>query len=265
MISDASSCLETILGDLDALRRDLESTRPAQADRVTSILNACAQIESDPEGLSSPHAQGLLSFGKEFFTRWELNLEGFYSEESETSLKCAEGHEQEIRSRYVEFYRSLVNAELSLCPSKPNTRVCHVGCGPLPVSLFLWHKRSGCFITGIDCDSNASLAASAGFLRKVERDPASYDRDKVSFLCADGGDISYEAFDVVLLSSSVRGKACIFNRIVATSPSHVRIVERTPRLFWRHLADWEAADLRGLQVRGTVHVDLIESRILSRE
>jgi hypothetical protein len=265
MISDASGCLEKILVDLDKLRCGVESDRSVQAESVIRILNACAQIEGDPEGLASPHAQDLLSFGKEFFTQWELRLEGLYGENSNTSSRHTESDEQVIRSRYVDFYRSLVGAELSLCPLNPSTRVCHIGCGPLPVSLFLWHKRSGCFITGVDCDANASLGARAAFVHKVEQDPTSYDSDKVCFLSADGGDISYGVFDVVLLSSSVRGKARIFDQILATSPANVRIIERTPRLFWKHLAYWETAEIRDLLVRGTVQVDLIESRILVRE
>lgn len=256
--------LEAVLNRLRMLRDCGASCLPEKARLATEIIDACSgfDVDSSASALQDDHVVELLGFGRKFFTQWEVYLENLYNP-SNGGLDRSNADTLDMRERYVEFYRSLVKAEMSLCRPAKDTRVCHVGCGALPVSLLMWHKYSGCTIMGVDFDVCALERARLAFADRAKADGVGYDSARVTFELAEGESLSYDSIDVVLLSTSVRGKAGVLERIVRTGAENIVVIERLPRLFWRHLTSWEEYRSESLAIRDVVKIGVVESRRLT--
>lgn len=168
----------------------------------------------------------------------------------------------EVREAYLNYYGSLVRAEIEQSLANESTRVCHVGCGAMPFSTLVWHRQLGCRIVGIDREGAAVSAAQQVFQSRVSAEPAAYRAERVSFVHGSGESISYDAFDVVLLSSSVIPKSAVLKRIAATAPGHVRVVERAPVGFWRQLCAWDDCDCEPFEILSSRGVGVLELRTL---
>lgn len=254
--------------ELDALLEKLSQLRGTRnfrdrariAAEVVEASGNCDWSSYARTGMNGEHVEELLAYGRRFFTQWEQDLESRYSAGSGSG-----GDAEKVRERFVGFYRMLVAAELKLCRPGPETRVCHVGCGAMPASALMWHKYSGCSVVGIDCDAKAVEQAKGAFAAKLAEDPASFDPKKIGFLHADGGAMSYRDFDVVLLSSSVRGKDEVFKRIAETGPKTLTVIERVPAKFWTRMASWESHQSESFELVESIRHGVLEIRKLARK
>jgi hypothetical protein len=229
--------LESVLGKLAALRQNAPANDFLSNLRATGeIVEACRSNTLASAWKSGrPESEELVAFGRDFFARWEVALEDICST-PEGELSTAQ---RIARQKLMDSYCRVVDVELTLCRPGPSTRVCHIGCGPMPMTLFMWHYWTGCRIVGIDIVKEAVEKASLAFVQRLVAEPKCYDAARVSFREADGAAMSYEDFDVVALSSTVRGKGAILDRIAATAPKGVVVIERVPQGFWKQLASWE--------------------------
>jgi len=258
--------IDALLGKLSQLRGTWDFRDKARiAAEIVEASGKCDWSSYGRTGKNREQVEELLAFGRTFFTEWEVALERRYAAGPGGAEAGAGGEGEKTREGFVDFYKLLVGAELKLCHPGPGTRVCHVGCGAMPASVMMWHKYSGCAVVGIDCDAQSVEQAKGAFAGRLAQDPGSFDPKKVGFLHADGGVMSYADFDVILLSSSVRGKDEVFKRIVETAPKTVTVIERVPSKFWTRMASWESHQSVSFELKESVRLGVLELRKLVRK
>lgn len=235
--------ITTFITNLETLSRNGEKLSMIDKSRIASeITDFCDHFDmgSNPafiEFLSQDYVRGLLASARDFMTDWEVYLEQWYGT---GHLGCQGDPVDDRRDYYVGRYRKLVPAEMALCSMNPQIRVCHVGCGAMPLSVLMWHRYSGAVVIGIDRDRQCIERAQQVIEDKLKSDRTGiYNRDKITATYADGSDFSYEPFDIVVLSSSIQSKASVLERIASTGRRNLRLLERVPRGLWRYLIYWE--------------------------
>ena len=166
-----------------------------------------------------------------------------------------------LRKEYITLYRRLVGSEINLCNVNATTRVCHIGCGPMPLTMMMWHKYTGCFITGIDIDANAVATARQVIEARSLQDAGAYSLDKIKLAVCDGKMFDYAGYDIVLLSSTVQPKAAVCDRIMATAAPDTMVIERVPFGVWRHFR-FDLGDISGdyLDLKEKVRTAYLELR-----
>lgn len=239
--------LNNITQELETIRRQRKQMTANQIhDHAKKIrLNCEEMVSMHPaviERLLNQKTVRSLKYGKSFFRYWELSLEkelGYGVGDSQAIGGLTAAKKVELRDEYVDLYRRLVNAENSLCKPDRGTKVCHVGCGPMPLTLLMWSKYTGCSITGLDISASAIAAAQDVLRERITLDSTSYDLSRIELKVVAGEEFDYSEFDVILISSTVSPKESVRAKIAATASSTVIIVERVPCGIWRYLVDFD--------------------------
>ena len=100
-----------------------------------------------------------------------------------------------------------------------NDRVCFVGNGTLPISVIKYAQLGMTSVTGVDTDSEAINIA-----RRIVNNNSI---KNVSFNHADGSDLDFTQYDVVVLAAMVDGKEEIVEKI--RQQTDVPILVRVPK------------------------------------
>ncbi|TVR61224.1 MAG: hypothetical protein EA426_03715 [Spirochaetaceae bacterium] len=118
------------------------------------------------------------------------------------------------------FYREMVELEIRTARLTADSRVLVLGSGPLPITACELARR-GCRVTAVDKDPAAVSASRRLFARRRVR-------SAVSYLVADGLELSYAGYDAVFVALHVEPKTAILRRILETANPGTRIVYRNP-------------------------------------
>ncbi|WP_146747931.1 MULTISPECIES: hypothetical protein [unclassified Photorhabdus] len=135
----------------------------------------------------------------------------------------------ESKNTFVELYRSLYFAERKLLEHDPR-HICHVGCGPMPVSVLMWMKYTNAQITAIDFDGDAIDSARGVFEHWHHQKGIPADRAK--FVTTLGENFDYSGIDLIVISASVLNKENIYSAILNTATETVNVIERTPNFLY---------------------------------
>jgi hypothetical protein len=230
-------------------------------ERIRQCCLRLQDLDCSMEGLFDGRAVRLLACARDFLADWELAFEEQYA--ATIAASSPPGAPDSVRQAYVDFYRSLTTVEVGAAKADSRTRVCHVGCGPMPLSVLMWHRYSGCRVLGIDRSRRAVETARRVLTHKVRTGPQGGLPPEIRVECLAGEMFDYARFDVVLLSSSVRPKREVLERIASTASAGVTVLERAPRGLWRALCQWEEAPCPSFDVHVVANVGTIEVRRLA--
>lgn len=125
-----------------------------------------------------------------------------------------------------------------------------VGAGPLPLSAIDLHKQTGKKCVCVELDA-AAAQNGQGMIDRLGLG------DAITYVTADGRDVDYGQFSLIMVASLVHAKAEVFQRIHDTAPHAtvaVRSAEGLKALLYQpvDIADIES---RGFRYQGTAQAD----------
>ena len=162
--------------------------------------------------------------------------------------RCSLGLDDFSDFMYWDCYRHLVEGELhhlaAIRDAGTGRGIAFVGAGPLPLSAFIMHVRTGVKVTCIDVDPAACALARELCCRAGLRD--------IAVVCADGAEYDFAGHPVAFIASLVAEKANVVGRIRETCPHALvalRSVEGLCTLLYEAV-DEEELDALGCRIVG---------------
>lgn len=149
---------------------------------------------------------------------------------------------ESITRNYLARYRRLAAAEVALAGIGADDHVAFVGAGSLPITAFEYTRTTGCRIDGIEILDNRAIEAEY----IAERLGLA---SQMTVLTADGRDIDFAKYNVILIGVLAEPKVAICARIAATADAGTRIICRT------------TSGLRQLIYRPTASASLLPYRV----
>ncbi len=167
-----------------------------------------------------------------------------------------------VTRNYLARYRGLAAAEVALAGITGDDHVAFVGAGSLPITAFEYARTTGCRVDGIEILEQRAADA----LRIADCLGLG---SQVSMLRADGQEIDFSKYSVILVGVLAEPKAGIFARIAGGADPKTRILCRTTsglrQLIYRatapaSLLPYQAQAInraRGFQTLSTLHLGLV--------
>lgn len=111
-----------------------------------------------------------------------------------------------------------IKEEINKAKINENDKVLHIGCGPYPVTAILINKLTGAKVTAID-KNNLAVEIAQKYLVKNKI-------ENVEIKKSDGGNISAEGFDVVVITSTVTPQKRVIDNIIQSVNNNCIIIYR---------------------------------------
>lgn len=118
---------------------------------------------------------------------------------------------------YINLYEKMTLEEFQMVDIDKESKILHIGCGPIPNTLIILAKNFPAYYTGIDKDEEAVRIA-----RKIVK---KYGLE-ISIEKGDALDYPIGEFDIIIISFGVEPKEKVFDRIRVESKKNVKIVYR---------------------------------------
>lgn len=198
-----------------------------------------AQEVVDMEGV-----QAAAEVSRRLFTTFESRLEDAFAADIKR-VRTPERYLSECESvtrNYLARYRGLAAAEVALADIGANDHVAFVGAGCLPITALEYVRTTGCRVDGIEIIETRTAEAN------VLTDRLGL-ASQMTVLTADGRDIDFAKYNVILIGVLAEPKVAICARIAATADAGTRIICRT------------TSGLRQLIYRPTASASLLPYRV----
>ncbi len=98
---------------------------------------------------------------------------------------------------YLDFYRDMVDKEISLGKITSKNKVLHIGCGPVPATSILIADITNANVTGID-KNNQSVIEAKSFVSKLKN------KNKISIIHGEADTFTVKEYDVIVFSQGIR-------------------------------------------------------------
>jgi len=166
--------------------------------------------------LSKPFLPELLNFGKKIdISSFKKIVDTFFEFSEVIVIKLPK-----LISRYLDFYEDLIDEEIKIGNIKSNSKVVHIGSGPVPATSILIAKKTGAKVICID--KNQKAIKQARFI--VEKLGLS---NKIEIKHAEASDFDIKAFNVILISHGISPIEKFLSHISKTMKDDTIAVFRT--------------------------------------
>lgn len=125
------------------------------------------------------------------------------------------------------FYEKMLNKEIIKARLKPEMKILHIGCGPLPLTAIALAKK-GFQVEAIDYDFSALISAQK-LIEKYKLE------DKVTFTKNNGLNLKSTNYDVFWISLHVYPKKELIDKLLGELSSNKTIIYRNPRGWLKRL------------------------------
>jgi hypothetical protein len=123
-------------------------------------------------------------------------------------------------SAYITYYEDIVDNEIRLAGITAKDIVLHIGCGSLPATSLLIHKRTGAHTTGIE--KNSSSVKDAQYCVHVL-----HQDDEVQIHHANALEYPMDASTVIIVSQGIEPRYEVLTHIAHTMKPDARVIFRT--------------------------------------
>jgi len=121
---------------------------------------------------------------------------------------------------YLDFYKEIVENEITLGNISKNDKVLHIGCGPFPATSILIAKKTGDQVTGIDISYHSVTQA----LRLISKFKLS---DKIKIKHSEAMNFPVNLFDLIIVSQGIKPYNETLKFIARSMKSDARVIFRT--------------------------------------
>lgn len=123
--------------------------------------------------------------------------------------------------QYSSIYDGTIDKEISIAEISSDDRILVIGCGSLPATVYLLHKKTGACIVGIDTDIKAVNKAKK-YLKQLNVD------NYCTIINTNGSEFPVNNFDVIFIAYGVRKQQDIIQHLSEKISSSTKIIFRIP-------------------------------------